>query len=161
MLTVTLQKTIHRNTSSARLLFVTVFRLKWQKCSLAKNLAAKMCLCDHCELGLFNLFYHRKHSYHVSLCFCHSYVSCSLYKQKSVSPHVDLRHFHRTAQCFGTSHFALIKFQARMKRASTLLSVEWKTLISLWVIVDRGQCHCTSDLFTQLNSRPCIPDNTQ
>lgn len=75
------------------------------------------------------------------------------------SLHVELRHFYRVAQCLGTSLFRPITFQARIKRVSTLLSVEWKTLISLWVTVDRGQRHCTSDLFTWLSSR--LPQSKQ
>lgn len=95
-----------------------------------------------------------------SCLFCRLGVSSSLTKEpKLSSPHVGLRHFYRAAQCLGTSLFPAIRFQARIKRVSTLLSVEWKTLISLWVIVDRGQRHCTSDLFTWVSSR--LPQSKQ
>lgn len=38
-------------------------------------------VCNHCELGLFNLFLLQK-TCHVNSCLCHPYVSCSRYKTR-------------------------------------------------------------------------------
>lgn len=68
----------------------------------------------------------------------------------------------RDAQCLWTFLFPPIRFQDRIKRVSSLLSVAWKSLISLWVNVDRGQHHFTCDLFTQFSSRfPWTKHKTQ
>lgn len=64
----------------------------------------------------------------------------------------------QSSPMFGDFFSPAIRFQAGIKRAATLLSVEWKSLISLWVIVDGGQLYRTSDLFTRPSRR--LPQST-